>query len=181
MREARPLPPPSSRRVSGLVHTLRDAAVLVALGLLLAAAVGMARAAWSHLPAIRHASGRVGVAVPDEAAAAIPTITVALAEHDASVWWIDARSPDAFAHAHIPGAVNCPADLGDAALERIVGLWSPERLIVVYCDSAACDASRMLAEQLRRDLGSDRIRVLDGGWEAWLAAHPRQPSSPGGP
>jgi hypothetical protein len=39
--------------------------------------------------------------------------------------------------------------------------------IVVFCGSAACDASHHVAERLRNEAGLPDVWVLTGGWESW--------------
>jgi len=75
---------------------------------------------------------------------------------------VDARSPEAFAHEHIPGAINIPhrtmsADTV-AALDR-------HALIVTYCDGIGCNASTKGALNMTR-LGF-RVKELIGGLDWW--------------
>jgi len=51
--------------------------------------------------------------------------------------------------------------------EMVDLLSSNTKPIIIYCDSQKCDQSRLIAEKLR-DLGNQDIRVLRGGWQAWL-------------
>ena len=81
---------------------------------------------------------------------------------------IDARSPAAYAAGHIPGALNLPHRLMDAAstatLERT-------RLYVTHCDGIGCNASTKGALNLLR-LGF-RVKELIGGLDWWLRdGHP---------
>jgi rhodanese-related sulfurtransferase len=81
--------------------------------------------------------------------------------------WVDARSDKAFEAGHIPGAVLLNEDRWQVGLERLLTAWDGERPIVVYCDSATCNASHSVAQRLKGELGIDDIHVLHGGWEAW--------------
>ena len=79
-----------------------------------------------------------------------------------SVVVIDARSPEAFAEGHIPGAVSFPhrtmnAD-STADLDR-------ETLYVTYCDGIGCNASTKGALNMAR-LGF-RVKELMGGLDWW--------------
>ena len=75
---------------------------------------------------------------------------------------IDARSPEAFAEGHIPGAVNFPhrnmTQNSTAALDR-------EALYVTYCDGIGCNASTKGALNMAR-LGF-RVKELMGGLDWW--------------
>ena len=84
------------------------------------------------------------------------------------VIWLDARSAEAFAREHIPGALHVEEGDPDAALLQLMELWLPEpRPIVVYCGSESCDTSRRVADQLRASLPEAEIYSLKGGWDAW--------------
>ena len=85
--------------------------------------------------------------------------------------WVDARPADDFERGHVPGAVSLNEDRWSEALPEFLAThWSPEKKIVVYCSAASCN----LAEDVRRRLREEArlpndIRILKGGWEAWLA------------
>ena len=91
---------------------------------------------------------------------------------------IDARSREAYAQAHIPGAVSFPhremTEESTRPLDR-------SRVYVVYCDGIGCNASTKGAYNLSR-LGF-RTKELLGGLDWWRRdAHPiassNQPGSP---
>jgi len=75
---------------------------------------------------------------------------------------VDARTPQAYARAHIPGAVNIPHRAMSA--ETTAGL-DRAALIVSYCDGIGCNASTKGAVQLLK-LGF-RVKELIGGLEWW--------------
>lgn len=77
---------------------------------------------------------------------------------------IEALGAGYFADAHLPGAVNIPADrVGDLAHEMVPDKGSD---IVVYC-SGACTSSEIAADRLR-SLGYHHVRVYLGGKEEWV-------------
>ena len=83
-------------------------------------------------------------------------------QNDEQVVVIDARSPEAFAEGHIPGAINLPhrtmnAD-STAHLDR-------DALYVTYCDGIGCNASTKGALNMAR-LGF-RVKELMGGLDWW--------------
>lgn len=101
---------------------------------------------------------------------------------DPSVRIVDMRSPEAYQSGHIPDAVNVPvSDITStingvpfefdqpemqATLNRI-GL-DPEMTIVIYDDLGMMSAARFFWSL---DLvGHPDARVLNGGWNAWVAA-----------
>lgn len=75
---------------------------------------------------------------------------------------IDARSAEAYAREHIPGAVNVPHremnELTTANLDR-------DALVVTYCDGIGCNASTKGALNMAR-LGF-RVKELIGGLDWW--------------
>jgi len=60
---------------------------------------------------------------------------------------IDVRSPDAFAHAHVPGAINIPHAKITAAK---MASYAPGTLFVVYCAGPHCNGAERGALRLAR-------------------------------
>ena len=83
-------------------------------------------------------------------------------ESGASVVVVDARSSDAFAAQHIPGAVSIPHRImtaeSTAHLDR-------DSLVVTYCDGIGCNASTKGALNMSR-LGF-QVKELMGGLDWW--------------
>lgn len=75
---------------------------------------------------------------------------------------IDARSPQAYAAGHIPGAINLPHRRMDAAS---TAQFDKATLIVTYCDGIGCNASTKGALNMAR-LGF-RVKELIGGLDWW--------------
>ena len=75
---------------------------------------------------------------------------------------IDARSRDAYAQAHIPGAVSFPhREMTEEATRRL----DRGKVYVVYCDGIGCNASTKGAYNLSQ-LGF-RTKELLGGLDWW--------------
>ena len=75
---------------------------------------------------------------------------------------IDARSREAYAAGHIPGAVSLPhRDIDDASTQY----FDRAKVFVVYCDGIGCNASTKGAYRLAR-LGF-RVKELLGGLDWW--------------
>jgi rhodanese-related sulfurtransferase len=81
--------------------------------------------------------------------------------------WVDARKAEAFAAAHVPGAINLNEDTWESLLEGFVEAWDGAAPVVVYCDSTECDSSRAVAARIRHEFGATRVFTLKGGWQAW--------------
>ena len=75
---------------------------------------------------------------------------------------IDARSPEAFAREHIPGAINLPHR---AMRAETVAAIDRDALVVTYCDGIGCNASTKGALNMTR-LGF-RVKELIGGLDWW--------------
>jgi len=75
---------------------------------------------------------------------------------------IDARRTDAYAHEHIPGAVNFPHGTMNAA--STAGL-DRTKTYIAYCDGIGCNASTRGARNLAA-LGFT-VRELIGGLDWW--------------
>jgi rhodanese-related sulfurtransferase len=82
--------------------------------------------------------------------------------------WIDARPDDEFANNHVPGAILLNEDRWNELLPQFLAVWSPGKKVVVYCSSLSCNASREVAQRLRKEAQLSDVFVLEGGWEAWL-------------
>ncbi|MEK7764855.1 MAG: rhodanese-like domain-containing protein [bacterium] len=87
--------------------------------------------------------------------------------HDAGVaLFVDARKPKIFAAAHLPGAVNLDAEDMKAEVARLAPRLKAARTIVTYCP-AKCMVSALVAQRLMA-AGYKNVRVLQGGWDAWI-------------
>lgn len=86
------------------------------------------------------------------------------------VTFVDARGAHSYVLGHVPGALCLPVGealgiLGSSSLPL-----APDDLVIAYCDSLACGDAEALSSLLRERLGCREIRVIEGGWEQWLAA-----------
>ncbi|HUP94969.1 MAG TPA: rhodanese-like domain-containing protein [Burkholderiales bacterium] len=83
-------------------------------------------------------------------------------ENGQKVAVIDARSPQAYALGHIPGAINIPHR---SMSETTTAALSTDALIVTYCDGIGCNASTKGALNMTR-LGF-KVKELMGGLDWW--------------
>lgn len=84
-----------------------------------------------------------------------------------AIIWVDARTEEEFESGHIPGAILVNEDEWERGLLRIFDVYTPDSLVVVYCDSETCHASKVVAARLASDLQSSNIYYLRGGWQSW--------------
>ena len=86
------------------------------------------------------------------------------------VTFVDARTREAHQAGHVPGAVSLPADTAAGLMEVQSVPVPPNDLVITYCEgAAACEQSEYLALLLRDRAGCNRVRVLEGGWQAWAS------------
>ena len=82
------------------------------------------------------------------------------------VLWIDARSANEYEAEHVPGAILLNLEDWDQLFPGFLDQWNPNKKVVVYCSSTACELSHEVAGRLQVD-GISPVYVLKGGWEAW--------------
>jgi rhodanese-related sulfurtransferase len=83
-----------------------------------------------------------------------------------TVLWLDARSPKEYEAEHLPGAILLNLEDWDALFPSFLEQWEPDKKVVVYCSSTACQLSHEVAQRLKES-GISQVFVLKGGWEAW--------------
>jgi len=76
---------------------------------------------------------------------------------NASVTFIDARSPEDFSNGRLPRAIRWSPG---------ASLPHPERRVVVYCENEFCDKALHVAEELKK-AGHKDVAVFVEGYEAW--------------
>ena len=89
----------------------------------------------------------------------------ARARLDAGALFLDARPRDFWRMNRIPGAHPLPEDDFDAALAEVGPELRKTTNIVVYCSGYGCEASHIVARQLR-ERGYPAV-ILDEGLPAW--------------
>ena len=98
-------------------------------------------------------------------------VALALAEEEPGIVVLDARSAEAFAAGHVPGAVNLPRPF---RAEDVAAL--PDGTIVVYCWGPGCNGSQKACLELS-ELGRP-VKEMLGGFEYWVReGHPVVPNA----
>jgi rhodanese-related sulfurtransferase len=111
--------------------------------------------------ALAHFAGRL--AVETDAA----DVAAALAAGDRDFVLVDARSADAYARGHLPGAVSLPhAEIDETTVASL-----PPGLVVAYCWGPGCNAAVKAGRRLA-ELGRP-VKEMLGGFEYWVRdGHP---------
>ena len=92
-----------------------------------------------------------------------------------SALFIDARDVSKFHEGHIKGALNLPWHRVQEDFMAVAARINPDELVITYCDGNTCSLSHDLAFFLQ-EMGF-KVKVMTGGWEAWLHADmPMEPS-----
>lgn len=84
--------------------------------------------------------------------------------------FIDARSDDAFAEGHIPGAIQVHAyEISRYLTDDILSRIESAEKVVVYCNGGNCEDSIFLCRDLiyEFDVPFDKVYLYGGGWKAW--------------
>ena len=81
---------------------------------------------------------------------------------------LDARMPEAWADAHLPGAVSVPFEMLGQYMDKIEGLPRGD-WVIAYCDGPPCDLGELLARELV-NMGFTRVAFYPDGVDDWLTA-----------
>jgi rhodanese-related sulfurtransferase len=89
-------------------------------------------------------------------------VHVSLARTNPGFVLLDVRSPEAFAAAHVPGAISLPHG---RITERNLAAYPPDTIFVVYCTGPHCNGADKAAVRLAR-LGRP-VKKMIGGIDGW--------------
>lgn len=95
-----------------------------------------------------------------------PSEAILLLEESGAAF-IDARSPDEYGAARIPGALNIPPSVSREELAIKTALLANDGTVIVYCSDPYCDRSRDTADLLVAQ-GFDDVRVMEEGIQGWI-------------
>jgi rhodanese-related sulfurtransferase len=91
------------------------------------------------------------------------------AHRSGNVLFVDARDPEFFEQAHIPGAVSLPVGEFDSVFPRLEKQIRSAPRVITYCDSASCEMSVELTEKLLL-AGLEYVEIFTGGILQWQGA-----------
>lgn len=139
----------SSDKVSVVRPALRQVTTLLLAAAILAWATAFWEIQWHRPPEIR-------------------SISIAAARKDAAnLVWVDVRTRDRFDISHISDAILFDENAHNPSLENLMQQWNPKRRVVVYGEGAGSDRAQRVAIQLKKDLQTRHIYLLEGGWATW--------------
>lgn len=115
-------------------------------------------------------SGEEEVALPLPAGLQEMTVEEAHAAwREETALFVDARSPQEYQEAHIPGAVNLPPDEFEDRYPDLADRVEAAGAVIVYCQGVECGDAALVAERLAEVYGGS-VSVAAEGFEAWTAA-----------
>jgi rhodanese-related sulfurtransferase len=122
---------------------------------------------WDTAQGVVNAGDRAGFVDVDRE---IRTVSQARAMFDeGAAVFVDARSADAYAEGHIPGAISLPVNDFDEKIPKFWERYPLQEEIVTYCSGRTCEDGHHLA-RLLEEVGYERVRVFIDGYPGWAAA-----------
>ncbi len=101
----------------------------------------------------------------------LPTVSLERAKEafaNGEALFVDARDPDFYELAHIPGAMNLPVRDFDLVFPKLRERLFEAGRLITYCDGANCDMSVELTEKLLFQ-GLNHVEIFTGGMQQWEA------------
>jgi len=96
----------------------------------------------------------------------VADVAVAISEGEPGFVLVDARSADAYAAGHLPGAISLARPVDQRMADEL-----PDGLIVTYCWGPACNGATRAAARLAAH--GRRVKEMLGGYEGWTRdGHP---------
>jgi rhodanese-related sulfurtransferase len=148
-------------------RSLLQAFAIVIISGLVGTGVNVFRA--DGIPLVEHWQEKV---LNEQLSGGLPAVSLKQAEEAyarSEALFVDARDPDLYELAHIPGAVNLPVSSFDLVFPELKQRLLEARLVITYCDGASCDASVELTEMLLF-AGLSNVEIFTGGMQQWEAA-----------
>lgn len=166
-----------------MTYTIRNALVVLPLGLILSGCAGPQRIESSHHRTSRASRHPAAMVVDKSGSRSNETLASGRREpsavdsqHDITLDQIckhvknntavviDARSPEDFARGHVRGAINVPAGQMEAFVAQIQQNVTSDEFIIIYCASSSCGSGDMVCEYLAAQ-GYTNMRVYKPGWQ----------------
>ena len=95
-------------------------------------------------------------------------ISASAAQADASnLLLVDVRDPERFESGHALGALSLTPETYDSTLDCVRAGWRGTKRIVIYGEGTGSERAQQIARRLSKDLGSNQVLLLEGGWAAW--------------
>lgn len=110
------------------------------------------------------------VSLANEAVTAISIDTALEAFQAKRAVFVDARNPENYTEAHIPGAINVPPEQFEADVEPFMNRIPPDQEVILYCDGPGCHLAETLSV-LMKEMGYEKLSLFLDGWRGWENAH----------
>ncbi len=86
---------------------------------------------------------------------------------------IDAREPEDFAHSHVRGALNMPAEQKEVYMKEINREVATSQFIIIYCSGPQCSAGDTVYDYAASQ-GFSNMRVFKPGWQTLASSRDLQ-------
>lgn len=80
--------------------------------------------------------------------------------------FVDARNPENYIEAHIPGAINVPPVQFEADAEPFLNSIPSDQEVILYCDGPGCHLAETLS-LLMKEVGYEKLMLFSDGWQGW--------------
>lgn len=77
---------------------------------------------------------------------------------------VDARKPDAYSQGHIQGALNVPFNAPEEKLAEVFANCIPDAPVIVYCEGAECESSKVVCQFLEES-GYSNVKIFLPGYD----------------
>ncbi len=148
-----------------LIDTVREACFIMALSIIAALAVNLART--DFIPFIQDWSIEARLSQDNGDSLSIPLSEAKTLFKGNKAIFLDARGQELFNEGHIKGARNLPWHAVDDYFPEIIKDMDRETPVITYCDGESCNLSHDLALFLK-NMGFTQVKVLVNGWTAWV-------------
>lgn len=151
-----------------MFSTIKQAVFILFCAILLAGVVNLVRP--DGIEWLRR-SKTVSEAAPmvDASVTPISMETALEAFQSKSTVFVDARSPENYIEAHIPGAINVPPEQFDVDAETFMNTVPPDQEVILYCDGPGCHLAETLS-LLMKGAGYEKLLLFSDGWRGWEKA-----------
>ena len=152
-----------SRYHEKIITALKEAALILVLGLVLAFAINALRPGGLVIKPVHTKEAGAPILSPRIYSA---DDCLQLLQAGKAVF-LDAREAALYKMGHLPGALHVPKEKAEQYLPQLIGLVRSGKVLIAYCDGQGC----MKAQELMKILQGKGVRapgLFSDGWDGWM-------------